>query len=153
MGGVPGGLAGSGWGEVACAKATGAGSSAVQSAESSEKPSVRESPCSPVDPRSLWHQAPARPRGRRAKRQPLRLPAGSAEQHGASRSAAGSAFSTLWSRAKDRGHLSGREGRTELGAEACNLAVSGRRGRQQVRGFRYSLGESSAEASLTRNFI
>ena len=44
LGGVPGGRAGTGGGDVACAKATGAGSSAVQSAESSEKPSVRESP-------------------------------------------------------------------------------------------------------------
>lgn len=94
------------------------------------KTECQRKPCSPVDPRSLRHQAPAGPRGRRAKRQPLRVPAGSAEQHGASRSAAGSAFSTLWSRSKDRGHPSGREGRTELGAEACNLAVSRRRGRQ-----------------------
>ena len=97
VGGVHGGLAGwRGWGGggVACAQATGALSSAVQSAESCEKPSKRK-PCSPTDPRSLWHQAPARPRGRREKRQALLVPAGSAEQSRGSRSAAGSAFSTV----------------------------------------------------------
>lgn len=55
-----------GRGVIACAQASRAGFTAVQSAESCEEPNERK-PCSPVDPRSLWHQAPARPRGRRAE--------------------------------------------------------------------------------------
>lgn len=81
-------------GGVACAQATRAGSAAVQSAESFEKPSERK-PCSPVDPMSLRHQAPAGPRGRRADHQPLSAQDRSTEQLGKTWSASACASAAV----------------------------------------------------------
>lgn len=115
-------------GAVACAQATRAGSAAVQSAESSEKPSERK-PCSPVDPMSLRHQAPAGPRGRRADHQLLHAPGRSAEQLRKTWSASASA-STAVAGSLGSGSPEPRGGAGRVGVEAWDSAVNRGRGRQ-----------------------
>lgn len=137
-------------GGVACAQATRACSEAVQSAESGEEPRERK-PCSPVDPRSLGHQAPAGPRGCRAEHQPLRALDGSAEQSGGTRSRAASG-STSAAGSLESGSPKLRGGAGQVGAGARNLAVNRRRGGSQVRDVLSSLGKTPLEVGLARNF-
>lgn len=94
-----------GGGGVACAQTTRACSAAVQSAESCEKSSERK-PCSPCDPMSLWHQAPAGPWGAR-NRAPTSARIGAGAQSGAQDQGwPQSLCSQRWPGTWDQGHLS-----------------------------------------------
>lgn len=94
-----------GGGGVACAQTTRACSATVQSAESCEKSSERK-PCSPSDPMSLWHQAPAGPWGAR-NRAPTSARIGVGAQSGAQDQGwPQSLCSQRWPGTWDQGHLS-----------------------------------------------
>lgn len=129
LGGVPGGLAGTGWGGVACAQATGAALPASNPLRA-VKNRVSEKALQPCRP-----QVPSAPGTRRAEGAQSQAPttAHTSRKRRAARSTeVRGRVRVLDTVVASQGSGSPeRQGGTdELGAEACNLAVSRRRGRQ-----------------------